>query len=248
MTEILTFNNLTALAILTILEVVLGVDNIVVLAIITSRLPKAQRPLARRIGLSLAMIQRILLLSVMSWIAHLNEPLFQIYGFPFSGRALILIGGGLFLIVKATLEIHQSMEPEPEETAANPKRKMSMASALVQIMLLDTVFSLDSVITAVGIADSLTVMVLAIVIAVLAMMAFANQVSEYILEHPTVKMLALSFLFMIGVVLLADGMGKPMEKSYIYTAMAFAGLVEGLNQARRRKHAKIQVSKDKHSH
>ena len=221
---------------LTTLEIVLGIDNIVFIAIISGRLPQEQRSFARRVGLALAMVQRILLLSLLNWIAHLNETLFSIADFAFSGRALILIGGGIFLLVKATLEIQNSFTEANQAETSKTSAGLSLLSALVQITVLDIVFSLDSVITAVGMVNHLPIMIAAICAAVLLMLIFANSLSNFILEHPSIKMLALAFLLMVGVVLLADGFGYPIEKTYIYTAMGFSLLVEFLNFKLRSAH------------
>lgn len=221
---------MVALLTLTSLEIVLGIDNIVFIAILTSRLPHEQRPKIRRIGLGLAMVQRILLLFAISWIVRLTDPLFAVLGRDISGRDLILIGGGLFLIAKATFEIHGTLEGDGGHGAPGTNAKVSsVSSILMQIALLDTVFSLDSVITAVGMVSNVNVMIAAVVISVAVMMIFANPISEFITKHPTLKMLALSFLLLIGVVLVADGSGKHIEKGYIYFAMGFSLLVEMLN-------------------
>ena len=228
MAEFFTPENMIALLTLTSLEIVLGIDNIVFIAILTSRLPPEQRPKIRRIGLGLAMIQRILLLFAISWIVRLTDPLFAVLGRDISGRDLILIGGGLFLIAKATFEIHGTLEGGHDKPGTNAK-STSVTSILMQIALLDTVFSLDSVITAVGMVSNVNVMIAAVIISVAVMMIFANPISEFITKHPTLKMLALSFLLLIGVVLVADGSGKHIEKGYIYFAMGFSLLVEMLN-------------------
>lgn len=212
---------------LTVLEVVLGIDNIVFISILAGKLPKEQQPLARQVGLALALVTRILLLFSLSWIVSLTQPLFSLFGFDFSGRDLILIGGGLFLLGKATLEIHHSLEGE--EKHDTPKAATSFASVIIQIMILDVVFSLDSVITAVGLVDELAVMIAAVIVAVLFMLTFVNPLSDFVDKHPTVKMLALSFLVLIGVNLLADGFGQEISKGYTYFAMAFAVAVELLN-------------------
>jgi len=229
-TDLFTLQNLIALISLAGLEIVLGIDNIVFIAIITSRLHRSQQARMRRIGLILAMLQRILLLFAIGWVVRLTEPLFTILGRGVSGRDLILIGGGLFLIAKATFEIHGTIEGEHGHGDDKKKSKpVSPAAILVQITLLDVVFSLDSVITAVGMVNNLTIMVAAVVASVAVMVLFANPVSEFIVKHPTIKMLALSFLLLIGVVLTADGTGHHVEKGYIYFAMGFSILVEVLN-------------------
>lgn len=225
----MTIENAIALLTLTSLEIVLGIDNIVFIAIISQALPEHQQSKARRIGLAVAMVERVVLLFCISWLVKLTEPLFSIFEKPFSGRDLILLGGGLFLIAKATWEIHHVIEGPEGNGAKSAKKTATMGMVLAQIALLDTVFSLDSVITAVGMADSIVIMVLAVMIAVGVMMVFADKISLFILEHPTIKMLALSFLLLIGVFLMADGLGKHIEKGYIYFAMGFSILVETLN-------------------
>jgi predicted tellurium resistance membrane protein TerC len=216
-----------ALATLAALEIVLGIDNIVFIAILTQKLPRAQQASARRIGLLAAMVMRIALLLVISWVMGLTKPLFEIFDHGFSGRDLILIVGGLFLVGKATYEIHDKLEGD-EDHAGRPA-VVSMGSVILQIMVLDIVFSLDSVITAVGMAQHLEVMMAAVVIAVGVMLLFAGAISDFIEDHPTMKMLALSFLILIGVVLVLDGFGTHVEKGYIYFAMAFSLCVELVN-------------------
>lgn len=217
-----------ALLSLTVLEIVLGIDNIVFISILSARLPKEQQARARTLGLGLAMITRIALLFSISWLANLTTPLFTVLGQSIAGRDLVFLAGGLFLIWKATQEIHERLEgPGHEEEA--PK-VATFTSVITQIVLLDIVFSLDSVITAVGMADDLAVMVIAVVIAVGIMMFAAGPVSAFVEKHPTVKMLALAFLILIGVSLLADGLGQHIPKGYIYFAMAFSIGVEVLNQ------------------
>jgi predicted tellurium resistance membrane protein TerC len=216
-----------ALATLTVLEVVLGIDNVVFISILASKLPREQQNKARRLGLGLAMVMRIALLFSLTWIIRLTEPLFTVLGEEISGRDLVLIVGGLFLLFKSTREIHDRLEGEEGEASA--RVAPSLANVLIQIMLLDIVFSLDSVITAVGMAEDLGVMVIAVVIAVAFMMVFARPISEFVDEHPTVKMLALSFLLLIGVALIAEGLDQHIPKGYIYFAMAFSVGVELLN-------------------
>lgn len=216
-----------ALATLTILEIILGVDNIVFISVLVGRLPTEVRQRARIIGLAFAMIMRILLLLVISWIMRLDQTLFAVAGNEISGRDLILIGGGLFLLAKATLEIHESVEGVEEQTAG--VARATLVGVLLQIAVIDLVFSLDSVITAVGMADHLMVMVLAVVFAVLVMMASARAIGEFVDDHPTIKMLALSFLVLIGVALIAEGIHFHIPKGYIYFAMAFSVAVEMLN-------------------
>ena len=228
--DFFTFPNMIALLSLAALEIVLGIDNIVFLAIITSKLHRSQQASMRRIGLILAMLQRILLLFAIGWVVKLTDPLFTLLGRAVSGRDVILIGGGLFLIAKATFEIHGTIEGDHGSSDAPPPTKqVNRAAMLLQITLLDIVFSLDSVITAVGMVNHLAVMVAAVLASVAVMVVFANPVSDFIVKHPTVKMLALSFLLLIGVVLVADGSGRHVEKGYIYFAMGFSILVEVLN-------------------
>jgi len=224
----LTSDGLVALATLTALEIVLGVDNLVFIAIVSDRLPAAQQPLARRIGLGLALITRVLLLLTLSWIMGLTRPMFHVAGHGFSGRDLILLLGGLFLLGKATWEIYANVEGVHEKAHAGGGRR-GMLGVVVQIMILDIVFSLDSVITAVGMVDDIPIMVAAIVLAMAVMMLAMGAVSGFVEAHPSVKILALSFLVLIGVVLVADGFGHHMPKGYVYFPMAFALGVELLN-------------------
>lgn len=216
-----------ALLTLTALEIVLGIDNVIFISILVGKLPAAQQPRARTLGLGLAMFTRILLLFSLSWIMRLTAPLFEVFGHGVSGRDLILIAGGLFLIGKSTHEIHDRLEGE--EGQASARGGASFTSILIQIILLDIVFSLDSVITAIGMASELAIMVTAVVIAVGFMMVFSGAVSDFVHRHPTIKMLALSFLLLIGVTLIADGLGQHIPKGYIYFAMAFSVFVEMLN-------------------
>jgi predicted tellurium resistance membrane protein TerC len=228
-----------ALVTLTTMEIVLGIDNIVFISILCGRLPAHDQPRARFVGLALAMGMRVLLLLSITWIMKLTEPLFHLFEHGFSGRDLILLCGGLFLIGKATTEIHHKLEDQ-EEAAAKAGAAAGFASIIAQIVVLDIVFSLDSVITAVGMAKELGVMIAAVVIAVLFMMVFAKAIGDFIHRHPTVKMLALSFLLLIGVVLVADGLGRHIAKGYIYFAMAFSVMVEVLNLKLHQKSAKPQ--------
>jgi predicted tellurium resistance membrane protein TerC len=225
-----------ALASLTALEIVLGIDNIIFISILAAKLPTAQQARARSLGLALAMGARIALLFSVSIIMRLDKPLFALWGHGFSGRDLILVLGGLFLLAKSTHEIHEKLEGEGEVRSGG--RKATFPGVLFQILLLDLVFSLDSVITAVGMADSIGVMAAAVVIAVIFMMLFAGPVSDFVHSHPTVKMLALSFLLLIGVTLMAEGFGRHIPKGYIYFAMAFSVLVEMLNLRMRRPSVK----------
>ena len=228
-----------ALLTLTVLEIVLGIDNIVFLSIITGKLPPAQQPRARRIGLSLAMLLRIGLLASLAWIIRLTAPLFTVLGRGFSGRDLILLAGGLFLIAKSTREIHERLEGDEHPGAVRPP--VSFANVVGQLILLDLVFSLDSVITAVGMARQLGVMIAAVVIAVGVMMLSAAAISDFVHRHPTIKMLALSFLLLIGVSLIADGLGQHLSKGYIYFAMGFSVFVEMLNLRMRARREPVQL-------
>ncbi|MEX2283644.1 MAG: TerC family protein [Gemmatimonadota bacterium] len=223
-----------ALGTLTVMEVVLGIDNVIFISILADKLPMADRKRARLVGLALAMVMRILLLFTLVWIVKLTAPFFHVLGHGFSGRDLILLTGGLFLIYKATHEIHQKLEGE--EGASEAGVEASFRSVIIQIMLLDIVFSLDSVITAVGMADELGVMIIAVVVAVAFMMFFSGTISTFVDTHPTIKVLALSFLLLIGVVLVADGFGQHISKGYIYFAMAFAVFVEVVNLRVRKRH------------
>ena len=225
---------------LTAMEVVLGIDNIVFISILAGKLPPAEQPKARRLGLSLALFLRLALLFTLSWVMGLTAPLFAVLGKGISGRDLILLSGGLFLIGKATHEIYDKLEGDHgggQEEVAAPKGGGAFGWILVQILALDIVFSLDSVITAVGMAPSIVVMMLAMVIAVGVMLVFAGPISAFVEQHPTMKILALSFLLLIGVVLVADGMGQHISKGYIYFAMAFALGVEIINMRLRRARA-----------
>jgi predicted tellurium resistance membrane protein TerC len=222
------------------LEIVLGIDNIIFITILANRLPESQRDKARRLGLLLAMGTRILLLLSLAWVMRLTEPLFEIAGHGLSGRDLILFFGGLFLIGKSTMEIHASLEG-PEEHAVGGAAKISFMGVIVQIGLLDIIFSLDSVITAVGLVDEVPVMIAAIVAAVMVMMVAAGPVGRFVERHPTIKMLALSFLILIGVALVGEGLGFHIPKGYIYFSMAFSLAVEMLNMRLRRRRAKAPV-------
>jgi predicted tellurium resistance membrane protein TerC len=228
-----------ALLTLTVLEIVLGIDNVVFISILAGKLPQEQQRKARRVGLGLAMLMRIVLLLSLTWIIKLTAPLFTVLGEEISGRDLVLILGGLFLLAKSTHEIHERLEGEEGE--ASTRVKPSLVNVLVQIMLLDIVFSLDSVITAVGMAEDLGVMITAVVIAVGFMLVFAGPVSDFVDRHPTVKMLALSFLLLIGLALIADGLNQHIPKGYIYFAMAFSVGVELLNLRMRRGKAAVKL-------
>lgn len=226
-----------ALATLTALEIVLGIDNIIFISILVSRLPEKQRNTARRLGLSLAMIARLALLFSISWVMGLTQPWFEVAGLQISGRDLILIGGGLFLLAKATHEIHNSLEGADGHGEANVAVN-SMGMVLVQIAILDIVFSLDSVITAVGLADHVEVMAAAIIIAVGVMLFAAKSIGDFVDNHPTIKILALSFLILVGVTLMVEGFDVHVPKGYIYFAMAFSVAVEMLNINMRKRMSK----------
>ena len=222
-----------ALVTLTVLEVVLGVDNVIFISILSAKLPKDQQKRARRIGLLGAMLMRIALLFSITWIARLTEPLVNIAGYSLSGRDLILLLGGVFLIAKATYELHERLEGESGHSSG--RVAASFASVIFQVMLLDIVFSLDSVITAIGMANDLFVMVTAVILAVLLMLVAAEPISSFVEEHPTIKVLALSFLLLIGMSLVADGLGQHISKGYIYFAMGFSVFVEMINIRVRKK-------------
>lgn len=230
-----------SLVTLSALEIVLGIDNLVFIAILTGRLPAHQRALGRRVGLALALITRLMLLATLAWIVGLVEPVFSVAGKAFSWRDIILIAGGLFLLWKATVEIHEMVEKEEDE----PDRPQGAAGVtfrgvVLQIAVIDIIFSLDSVITAVGMADQLWVMVTAVVIAMIIMIIAANPLAEFVSAHPTVKMLALAFLLLIGVILIADGLGLHVPKGYIYFALAFSVAVETLNHFVRRRRKRLK--------
>jgi predicted tellurium resistance membrane protein TerC len=221
---------------LTALELVLGIDNIIFISILVDKLPKEKQELARRIGLFLAMFMRIALLLVLSWIVGLTEPVLTLFGLGISGRDIILIAGGLFLIWKSTGEVHQLLEGE--EGSESAKVASSFAGVIAQIIVIDLVFSLDSIITAVGMVSEVGVMIAAVVASVGLMMLFAKSIGDFVSNHPTIKMLALSFLVVVGVVLIADGFGHHVPKGYIYFAMAFSVGVEMLNIRMRKKAVK----------
>jgi len=234
-----TSSGLLALITLTFLEIVLGVDNVIFISILSSKLPAAQQDLARRMGLLAAMGTRILLLLSLVWIIRLTAPFFYILGRPISGRDLILMGGGLFLLAKATIEIHERLEGEEGHSSA--RVRPSFAAVITHIVVLDIVFSLDSVITAVGMANDITIMVVAVILAVGVMMVSAGPISSFVNRHPTVKVLALSFLLLIGVALLGDGLGMHIPKGYIYFAMGFSVFVELINLRIRRLTAPVHL-------
>ncbi len=221
-----------SLAVLTFLEIVLGIDNVIFISILAGKLPDGQQAKARTLGLALALVTRILLLLSIKWLMGLTKTLVTVFSHEFSGKDLILLAGGLFLIAKSTMEMHAKLEAAGNETPA--KARGGLLGTIIQIGLLDIVFSLDSVITAVGMAQHLPVMIAAVTIALLVMMLAAGAISHFVNRHPTIKMLALAFLIMIGVMLVADGLGQHIERGYIYFAMAFSTLVELLNLRVRR--------------
>ena len=223
---------------LTALEIVLGVDNVIFISIATSRLPEEKRRPARMIGLTGALVLRVLLLFSIAWIVSLSEPFVTILGFGLSWRDIILVAGGLFLIWKASTEIFEEVEGPDEEAAMRASAGAVFGAVIFQIMLLDLVFSLDSVITAVGIADHLEVMIAAVVVAILVMMAASEPIGKFVEDHPSTKLLALSFLVMVGMALMADGAHFHVERGFIYAAMLFSGAVEGLNLLRSRRRRK----------
>jgi predicted tellurium resistance membrane protein TerC len=232
-----------ALVTLTVLEVILGVDNVIFISILSGKLPPHQQRKARRVGLAAAMLMRLVLLAFIAWIAGLTQPLFEIVGREFSGRDLILLGGGLFLLAKATYEIHDKLEGAEHGGA---RVAASFASVITQVMLLDMVFSLDSVITAIGMADELSVMMTAVVLAVLVMLVAAEPISAFVEKHPTIKILALSFLLLIGLSLVVEGLGQHISKGYIYFAMGFSVFVEMINIRVRRKAAPVHLHQRVH--
>jgi predicted tellurium resistance membrane protein TerC len=226
---------------LTLMEVVLGIDNVVFISILADKLPLDRRPRVRRVGLMLALGMRLGLLFVISWVMGLTEPWFTLLGKTFSGRDLILLAGGLFLIGKATHEIYAKLEVVHAEAGEENMAGTSTASVLVQIVLLDMVFSLDSVITAVGMAEHIAIMVIAMLVSVGVMLAFADDIGEFVLRHPSMKILALSFLTLIGAMLVAEGWGEHVGKGYIYAAMAFSLLVELLNMRYRKRQIPVHL-------
>ncbi len=236
--SLFTFEVLIALVTLTFLEIVLGVDNVIFISILSGKLPKEQQKRARRVGLMAAMLMRLALLFSIAWMARLTATLFTIAGNEISGRDLILIGGGMFLLAKATYEIHDKLEGSAHDEG---KAAASFRSVIFQVMLLDIVFSLDSVITAIGMADNLMVMVIAVVLAVVVMLFAAEPISAFVEEHPTIKILALSFLLLIGLSLVADGFGQHISKGYIYFAMGFSVFVEMINIRVRKKGRPVEL-------
>ncbi len=239
--DLATPEHLVSLLTLSALEIVLGIDNLIFIAIVANRLPAARQALARRVGLMAALVMRLALLTAITWIMGLTRPVIAAFGFAFSWRDIILIAGGLFLVYKGTVEIHARLEGEEAHEQGAARRHPTFLATIVQIMLLDIVFSIDSVITAVGMASELWVMMTAVVIAVLIMLIAADPVSAFVNRHPTVKMLALSFLLLIGMTLVADGFGAHVPKGYIYAAIGFSVAVEALNQlAGRRRRPKVE--------
>jgi len=251
----LTGANLTSLVTLTAMETVLGIDNIIFIAILVGRLPKESQNKTRNMGIGLALLIRIILLFSISWIMTLTEPLFTVIDHSFSGRDLILLGGGLFLLAKSTFEIHHKIEGDPqihlhEAEHVGAHKKISPRIMLLQILILDIVFSLDSVITAVGMANQIPIMVTAMILSMVIMLASAGKISSFVERHPTIKILALSFLLLIGVMLVAESFGAHVSKGYIYFAMAFSLIVELLNMRYRKKQQNpstgILLEKDLH--
>jgi predicted tellurium resistance membrane protein TerC len=248
-----------ALVALIVMEVVLGIDNLIFISIVSNKLPEHQRQKARRIGISLALVMRLALLSMIAWLVGLKAPLFDLgiqgspgpYGEPtfetqFSWRDLIMIGGGLFLVWKATKEIHHNVDPHPNDDMFDvPRKGLTFAAAIGQILLLDAIFSIDSILTAVGMTEHLPVMVIAVLFSIAVMLLAADPLANFIRDNPTVVMLALGFLLMIGAVLIADGFGVHVPKGYIYTAMAFSAGVEALNIWARRRAAKRAAAEGK---
>lgn len=219
-----------ALITLVVMEVVLGIDNLIFISVLTNKLPPAQRPFARRLGIGLAVVLRLALLGSIAWIANLTQPAFEVFGHTFTWRDLVMLGGGLFLVWKATMEIHHKVDPNPVGDVFDDRKvETTMAGAIVQILILDVVFSLDSVITAVGMVQHIEIMVIAVLISVVVMLLAATPLADFLDRNPTVVMLALGFLLMIGTTLIADGFGFHVPKGYIYAAMAFSAFVEILN-------------------
>ncbi|WP_442581069.1 TerC family protein [Mesorhizobium sp. ASY16-5R] len=230
-----------ALLTLVVLEVVLGIDNLIFISILTNKLPEAQRARARRLGISAALVMRLVLLATISFIVQLTAPLFTLFDHGFSWRDLILIAGGLFLVWKATKEIHHTVDPDDhKDSMVGDAVQLTIGAAILQILVLDLVFSIDSIITAVGMTDEIAIMCIAVIAAVSVMMLAAAPLAKFIEKNPTIVMLALGFLLMIGMTLIADGMGFHVPKGYIYAAMGFSALVEGLNMLARRRKGKVR--------
>ena len=233
-----------ALATLIVMEIVLGIDNLIFISILTNKLPQKHRAKARRIGISMALVLRLGLLSTIAFIVQLTAPVFEVFGQAFSWKDMILIAGGLFLVWKATTEIHHSMDPEPEEKESTSNAvTIGFAAAIGQILLLDLVFSIDSIITAVGMTEHLPIMIIAVVASVLVMLLAADPLAKFINDNPTVVMLALGFLIMIGMTLIAEGFGAHVPKGYVYAAMAFSAAIECLNIARRNRHKRLLAAR-----
>jgi predicted tellurium resistance membrane protein TerC len=233
---------------LSAMEVVLGIDNVVFISVMVARMPSAQRLTARRIGLSLALVFRVIMLGGITWFIHLTTPIFSVGDYDFSWRDLVLISGGLFLLVKGTREIHQDIEGKEDEDSGGSRVATSLTSAILQIALIDLVFSVDSIITAVGMADHVEVMIAAVAVAILVMYLASEPVAAFIERHPTTKMLALSFLLLIGAALIADGFHFHIPRAYIYFAMAFSAAVETVNVValRRRQRARAAAKQKQH--
>lgn len=232
-----------ALLTLTFLEVVLGIDNIIFISIVTGKLPEAEQPRARKIGLLLALVFRVALLMGISYIISFKEPLFTILEHGFSGRDLILMVGGIFLLAKSTSEIHHKVEGEHEEESDVTKAAVSFTKIIIQIIVLDIVFSFDSILTAVGLTDHVEIMIAAVIISMMIMLAFSGAISDFINEHPTLQILALSFLILIGVMLIVDGFGVHVPKGYIYASVAFSLIVEVINMKMRKNSGKKRATK-----
>jgi predicted tellurium resistance membrane protein TerC len=233
-----------ALVTLVVMEIVLGIDNLIFISILSNKLPVEQRARARRLGIGGALIMRLILLGTIAWIVKLTTPIFSLFGQPISWRDLILIGGGLFLIWKATKEMHHALSPGEEDGVMDTSPlKLTMAAAVTQILLLDLVFSIDSIITAVGMTPHLPIMIIAVLVSVAVMLFAATPLSNFVSAHPTVVMLALAFLVMIGATLIAEGFGAKVPKGYIYAAMAFSATVEGLNIFARSRKARHKLGK-----
>ena len=236
-------NAWAALGVLIVMEVVLGIDNLIFISILTNKLPEEHRVLARRIGISAALIMRLVLLGTIAFIFRLTAPLFELFGNSFSWRDLILIGGGLFLVWKATIEIHHNVDPDPAPDIFEPgSEAIGVAAAIGQILMLDIIFSLDSIITAVGMTEHIPIMVIAVIVAVTVMLLAATPLANFINNNPTIVMLALAFLFMIGTTLIAEGFGAHIPRGYIYTAMTFSAAVEGLNMLARRRRMRLHAT------
>ncbi len=233
-----------ALATLIVMEIVLGIDNLIFISILTNKLPEKHRAKARRIGISMALVLRLGLLSTIAFIVQLTAPVFEVFGQAFSWKDMILIAGGLFLVWKATTEIHHSMDPEPEEKESTSNAvTIGFAAAIGQILLLDLVFSIDSIITAVGMTEHLPIMIIAVVTSVIVMLVAAEPLAKFINDNPTVVMLALGFLIMIGMTLIAEGFGAHVPKGYVYAAMSFSAAIECLNIARRNRHKRLLAAR-----